>query len=412
MVISIITFNKDCIPHEVINILDKIEQNGYKSYLVGGCLRDFIYGYIPNDWDITTDASLKELLELFKDEVQQYNTNNKSHETITFKYNVNNIEITTFKNGCKDIFEDISKRDFTCNAIAYSYSSDSLIDIYESIDNIKNKKIKFVNNPVDRIKEDPLRILRAFRFQSKYGWNIDDKDLDSIITNKFLLKGISAERIKSELDKILLGSFINKLDNFYFDSILSFILPEINDDLANREYKKALYIAIPNLIVKWSLLLQNVSIDNIKEICSRLRFDTDSTKDILRVMYNKDFFETNEVTIQSVRKLMSILDIDSILNLLQFLQAKYSSLDVVKENNISKIYDTYKLIVKIKENHDCISLKDMSVKGNDLIEFGYKGKEIGKALNFLLNSIMEDKIENDKDGLLMWLQVNDAIKDI
>ena len=224
-------------PENAKGIIDKLRTCGYDAYAVGGCIRDSIMGKIPYDWDICTSALPEEVLEVLGE--RNIIENGLKHGTVTVHIDGENYEITTFRTDgqyldnrhpenvtfVRELKEDLSRRDFTMNSLAYNYS-EGLIDIFGGRDDINNSIIRCVGDPDKRFGEDALRILRALRFSSQLGFSIEEKTSASIHKNAELLKNISAERIMSEFTKILMGKNVEDVLMNYKDVIAVFI-PEI-----------------------------------------------------------------------------------------------------------------------------------------------------------------------------------------
>lgn len=224
-------------PNSIDVIISKLQKSGFKAYLVGGCVRDFIIGLTPHDYDITTDALPQDIISIFSD----YTTipTGLKHGTVTVIADNTPIEITTFRTDGKyinsrrpqEVFftrsykDDASRRDFTMNALAYN-KNDGIIDYFGGVSDIENKIIRTVNNPDKRFSEDALRILRAIRFSSVLGFSIEENTGKSIHNNKELLANISSERIFSEFTKLLCGNNVKNILIEYSD-VISIFIPEI-----------------------------------------------------------------------------------------------------------------------------------------------------------------------------------------
>ena len=227
------------IPHYITEVLNMLYDKGFEAYLVGGCVRDALMGKAPHDFDLTTNATPDEMLSCFS-EMKIIETGLK-HGTVTVVSDGENVEITTYRIDGKyvdnrhpeevlftrNIHEDLSRRDFTVNAIAYS-PKDGIVDIFDGQKDIKNKIIRCVGSPDNRFAEDGLRIIRALRFASVLGFTINEKTSESIHNNKELLKNISAERIFAELKKLICGICAKEIISDYFD-VFSFVFPKLSN---------------------------------------------------------------------------------------------------------------------------------------------------------------------------------------
>ena len=228
---------KISIPNDVNFIINTIENAGYEAYVVGGCLRDLILNFQPNDWDITTSATPTIIKKCFSN----YHLIDIGEEHGTVGIVINDIvyEVTTYRidgeyKDCRhpqkveftdDIIADLSRRDFTINAIAYNKKR-GIVDPFNGVNDISIKAIRCVGNPDERFREDALRILRAIRFASVYDFSIEVNTANSLINNRTLLNKIAVERIATEFNKLLCGKNVNYILRRYKD-VISVFLPEL-----------------------------------------------------------------------------------------------------------------------------------------------------------------------------------------
>ncbi len=222
------------IPKDVSFLIDTIYENGYEAFMVGGCVRDSVLNLIPNDYDITTNAKPKEIINIFKD-YKIIDTGIK-HGTVSIILNNNIYEITTYRiegeyennrrpktvEFTSSIEEDLRRRDFTINAMAYNKQF-GIIDKFNGLEDLQNRIIKTVGNPDERFKEDGLRMIRAIRFSSKLGFNIDENTLNGIYKNSYIIKNISTERINDEFTKILLSDNPQNIILLYKTNIFKYL---------------------------------------------------------------------------------------------------------------------------------------------------------------------------------------------
>ncbi len=272
-------------PSEVSYVLDEIEKNGFESYIVGGCVRDSIMGKRPKDWDITTNATPEDIIKIFP---KTFETGIE-HGTVTVVVNKNNIEVTTYRidgdykdnrrpeEVCftKSLEEDLKRRDFTMNAIAYNKT---YVDIFGGITDIKNKTIKGVGNPNVRFEEDALRMLRCIRFSASTGFEIEKNTYEAIFNKRHLLKNISVERIREEFTKLLIGEENSKIDLLiktklikYYDENFYYYLKNYKDLTTNlKKSPKEL----------WALLcVVFLETDISKKYMKQLKFDNNTIFD-------------------------------------------------------------------------------------------------------------------------------------
>lgn len=426
------------VPEYIKAIQERLIKNEYECYLVGGCVRDTLLGFDVKDYDLTTNCDSSTLKSIFTD-YSIINNNGEKHNTITLHIGDDNVEITSYKHNADEensIENDLMHRDLTINAMAYS---DRIVDLVGGYDDLKNKIIRAPGNPADRIKEDPLRILRALRFSSRLGFEIEEETAKAIHEYKELLSNVSSERIKSELDGILSGNNVKKVLSEYKDIIFT-VIPELKVtdgfDQKNPYHNNTLYNHIVNVcsnvyskanapvytivLTRTAALLHDIAKpscftldDNgighfyghaekgaliALEVMKRLRYSNDEIEKIQYLIMKHD--ATINPTKKSVRKNLSSTpnqDEDLFAMLLELINADRLDHTSYELMNIEEVKN---IVKQIKEDNECIKLADLSVNGYDLIELGLSGKEIGSTLNYLLELVMDDKINNNKEEIL------------
>lgn len=433
------------LPASVTEIIDILQGAGFEAYCVGGAVRDSIMGYTPDDWDITTSATPDETRRLFKN-YQTIDTGIK-HGTLTVIIDRKPYEVTTFRIDGKyndnrhpeevvftpDLENDLARRDFTVNALAYN-NIKGLVDMYGGTHDIYNSIIKTVGDPDKRFNEDGLRILRALRFASVLGFTIDPETADAIHRNKHLLKNISAERINIELSKLVCGKNAFNVLMEYPD-VLSVFIPEIEPAVNFTQYgKKHAYDVWEHIchtvdtiprdkILRLTMLLHDlgkvpthklnekgdstfknhatVGGEMAREILTRLKFDK---KTINRVSYLVSYhdFEPPETKLELKRHLKTKTPED-IRTLLVIKKSDRGALSEAYRDISAGTAQTLLWLDEIAENNECCTIKDLAVSGNDIIEAGITGENVGKALNMLLDAVIEEKTPNTKDHLLTYL---------
>lgn len=439
------------IPINIKNVLSVLYKNGFEAFLVGGCVRDFILGKVPYDFDITTNALPHEMKECFK-EYKVIETG-LSHGTLTVVSEGENIEITTYrKDGeYKDgrhplsveftpsLEEDLKRRDFTMNAIAYS-EKDGFVDFFGGINDIQNKVIKAVGDPYERFNEDKLRIMRGIRFSSQLSFEIESETKDAIFYLKDGLKEISAERISVELDKLLMGDNVYSVLTEYAE-VLSIVIPEIKpciDFEQKNPYHiytvwehiaKAVEKSSKKIEVRLSMLFhdigkprcftvdekgighfkghEEISAEMAKEIMHRLKKSNDIIKivsTLVSMHYIKPSKENNdEFSDKQIRKILSKISREEFFLLTDVLRADSMSKAEFALERLPAIDRMEKKAKEMYEREECLSLKDLAVNGNDISDLGYKGKEIGDTLSFLLDAVISEKVVNEKKKLIEYL---------
>lgn len=430
------------IPDNIKKAMDILSANNFEAYLVGGCVRDSLMGKIPHDYDITTNATPDEMLEIFK-EYKIIGTGLK-HGTVTVVINHENIEITTYRvdgeyddnrhpkevSFTRDLSKDLNRRDFTVNAMAFN-EKQGLVDLFGGKDDLDNKLIRCVGEPDKRFNEDGLRILRALRFASVLGFNIEEKTSKSIHENKCLLHNISAERIFSEFKKILCGINVEKVLLEYRDVVAEFI-PEIklcfdfNQNNPHHIYDVYTHIvksvaSVPNKSeLRLSMFFHDIGkpcvyeVDNdgvghfkkhavisseiAKTVLKRLKSDNSTINTVYTLVLNHDR-EISE-TKPAVKRLLSKLTYPVFLSLVEVKKA-----DANAHKNQDKNFDNILNIAEeIIQENECFSLKDLKINGYDLINLGFKGVIIGDILDNILRLVLEEKLENNKVEILDYVK--------
>ncbi len=433
------------IPKKINNIISIYEQSGFEAYCVGGSIRDSVMGIDVGDWDITTSALPEETKELFKDE-KIIETGIK-HGTVSIIKDHEAIEVTTFRidgeysdnrhpeqvSFTRNLSEDLKRRDFTINTLAYSHPA-GLVDLYGGLSDIENKIIRTVGNPEERFLEDGLRIMRALRFASTLGFTIEEETKKAIHKQKNLLKNISVERISVELIKLLMGNnAFNILTEFpdVFAVFIPEILPCINFKQYGKKHSFDVWTHIchtvdtipQDKVLRLTMLLHDlgkvpthklnengdstfknhalVGGEMAKEILTRLRFDKKTINRVSFLVSHHDF-EPPETKIE-LKKKMKILTPEDVKTLLIIKKSDRGALsesyrDINKESEQVLVW-----LKEIEENNECVTICQLKINGNDLIKLGFKNEEIGKKLDYLLDCVIEEKVTNTKQALLSFL---------
>lgn len=428
------------------NALRILAQSGYQSYLVGGCVRDSVMGIEVNDMDITTPAAPEKVREIFGG-YKVIETGIK-HGTVTVMIGGEPIEITTFRTEgvysdnrhpdsvsfSGNLSDDLSRRDFTVNALCLDQDG-RITDLFGGIKDIEEKTIRCIGKAEERFAEDSLRILRALRFSSKLGFEIESETEKAMYDCRGLLHNLSAERIYSELKKILCGSFAGKTIRKYYD-ILVEVLPEIggmkNFDQHNfhhiydvLEHTVRVVDAVrPEPYMRFAALFH----DCAKPDCFSLdsegvgHFYSHAPKGAKKAQQALQRLKADNFTAERAVKLVKIHDSPieaderTIKRKLQKLGEPmlYDLIELQRADNLAqapqfrsrqKHLDELIGITKtVLEKSQCFSLKQLAVDGNDLKQLGYEGRRIGRALNLLLNAVIDEKAENKKTSLLSFLE--------
>ena len=432
------------IPKQVIYAINMLNKKGYQAYIVGGCVRDKILNKKPDDWDVATSAPPIVVKALFK---RSYDTGIK-HGTITVIIDNMKIEVTTFRvegyyndyrrpssvSFTDDIIADLSRRDFTINAIAYDISQEIFIDPYNGYNDIKNKYIKCVGNPEERFTEDPLRMLRAIRFCCQLGFNIEKNTYSAIIESSNLINKISSERIKMELDKILMSDYPQRLFIMEKTGLLKHIIPEFADSLyykQNNPYHiytvgvhslMAVRYTEKDLVLRWAMFLHDIgkpfcesvdeegiahfynhslkSVSLAANILNRLKFDNKSTDKIIRLIkWHDRAIMAEQINVKKAIRLMGIDIFDDILKIREAdIRAQNPKYIDKRLEKLEEVKNIYKDIINKKQ---CFSVDGLDISGKDLIDAGFReGKDIGGILEKLLDIVIQNPQINNKKELL------------
>jgi len=415
------------IPEAVKNLLNKLHTK-YEAYIVGGCVRDLLLNKTPKDYDITTNATPEQIKEVFKD-YTLINNNGEKHGTVTVRYENENYEITTYRldgeytdhrhpdevKFTTNLQEDLSRRDFTINALVYD--GKYVIDYFGGITDLENKIIKTVGNAYDRFDEDALRILRMLRFASVLDFEIEDNTLLAAEELKNNLLTIAKERKTTELNKLVCGKgFARILNNILAYNILSKVLPLYDnhlynmnlifrifnsEPLVNRDYILS-YCLLFNKIESRYLLfnyltLSNEDKDYINDICRTVT----ENSEIIGGKYSYLQLNHEDVDRYIITKALHELKHNDNKEYCKYVMASFIIMSwvigSVSGYKISKLSNDLEDIL----NNGCYSLKQLAINGNDLIELGLEpGPVIKDILEGYLNDVIEGKIENNKEILI------------
>ena len=397
------------LPPKVRYIINKIYENNYEAYIVGGCVRDAILGFEPNDYDITTSASPNTIQEIFKD--FKCVETGIEHGTVSVVIEDEIFEITTYRieGEYKDhrrpdkvdftdrLEEDLKRRDFTINAMAYNEKK-GLIDLFGGKEDLNNKIIKTVGNPYDRFNEDGLRMIRAIRFSSKLNFTIEKETLKAIYDKSFIINNISLERITDEFTKIILSDKPENIKYLFETKLLKYLNISNEDDIGKLKqfYNEIVILKKINKNLEKRLALLDYIVEknniNCKSFCNELIYSKKIIKNhniILTLLKNIEVDHLNKV---EIKKILSGVDRNLLEEYLDISRIIYD-----KEKKVDEIID---ILSEIEENNECYIIKNLKVNGRDIMSLGYKNKEVGEVLNYLLEIVIEDYTLNKKDVLI------------
>lgn len=436
------------LPNDVEIIIQQLNQAGYASYVVGGCVRDSLLGLEPEDWDVCTSALPEETKQVFSG--FHIIETGIQHGTVTVRVNHQSYEVTTFrKDGDYKDFrhpetvefvsklkDDLSRRDFTVNAMAY-HPKTGVVDYFNGQKDLASKTICCVGDAKTRFQEDALRILRGLRFAARYGFSIESSTKNAMKECKELLSLIAKERISEELKKLLLGDYPETILLDYREIFAQFIPefatmfdmeqknPHHQYDVWEHTVKSVAY-ADKNLFVRLAVLFHDIgkpqtfSMDTegighfyshakagealCETILRRLKFDAKT------IAYVKELVKYHDIQIEptekAVKKQLNRIGAEQFERLLLVKEADAKT-TVNAEIKLKKIEAVRKLYQMVIEKNACFTLKDLEISGNDLIFLGIpEGKQVGATLLLLLDMVMENKLQNKRESLVHFVQEN------
>lgn len=435
------------LPEKVNTIIQTLQEHGYEAYAVGGCVRDSLLGREPGDWDITTSASPDETKKLFARTVDT----GIEHGTVTVLLGKEGFEVTTYRIDGKyedsrhpteviftrNLREDLLRRDFTINAMAYN-DTEGIVDIFGGMDDLKRKIIRCVGNARERFGEDALRIMRGVRFAAQLGFSLEKETKEAMTELAPTLEKISAERIQTELVKLLVSDSPELIREAYHLGITAVILPEFDEMMRTGQETKyhrydvgehtvqAVCNVPPDKVLRLTMLLHDVAKPEMKtvdadgtahfkghdirgeqkakEILRRLKFDNDTIHKVTKLVRWHDYRMPAEK--KNVRKAMSKISAELFPMYLLVKRADILAHSMYRrEEELENLSGLQKCYEEIVADHECVSLKQPAVTGTDLIGIGMKpGKQIGEVLNELLRIVLEYPEFNNKEHLLRFVQ--------
>lgn len=392
------------LPKDVRYIIDILTQNGYEAYAVGGCVRDSILGRVPGDWDITTSALPQQVKALFRRTIDT----GIQHGTVTIMLGKNGYEVTTYRIDGKyedsrhpesveftpNLEEDLKRRDFTINAMAYN-DENGVVDIFGGIDDIRNRIIRCVGNAHDRFTEDALRILRAVRFSAQLGFEIDKATKDAARELAPTLVKISRERIHTELNKLLLSDNPDYFSVVYELGVMKVIISElegVNSGDIDR-LKVLIKRTKPCLPERYAALLSVIGKDKTRAVLKGLKLDNATISMAVKLVEYLGI--TPALTEPQMRHYINEVGKEDALRVIDF------NLSFADESMHEEYTDMRKLCAHVLERGDCTSLKELDVTGKDLVDAGFEaGKQLGELLNSLLTEVLDNPSLNDRNYLL------------
>lgn len=431
------------LPEKVHKIIDTLEEAGFEAYAVGGCVRDSILGREPDDWDITTSAKPEEMKRLFPRTVDT----GIKHGTVTVLLGGEGFEVTTYRidgtyedgrhpsevTFTSNLKEDLLRRDFTINAMAYN-ERDGLVDLYGGLADIDKQVIRCVGDAVERFEEDALRMLRAVRFSAQLGYRIDEVTGEAVKALAPNLQKISAERIRVELVKLVTSPHPDYLRTAYELGITAQVLPEFDlcmetpqrhrhhcYDVGEHILHSMLGVE-PDKVLRLGMLFhdigkpQTLTVDPdgtthnkrhplegekiTRKVMRRLKFDNDTTDKVTKLVLYHDY--DIAPTEAGVRRAVNRIGEDIFPMIFTVRRADIAAQsDYMREEKLAKVAYIEKLYREVLVRRDAVTLKDLAISGNDLIAGGMPpGRQIGETLSALLERVLDDPSLNTREILL------------
>ncbi|MCI8484449.1 MAG: HD domain-containing protein [Lachnospiraceae bacterium] len=435
------------LPEKVKFVLNTLREAGYEGYAVGGCVRDSILGRTPGDWDITTSASPAQVKQLFQRTIDT----GIQHGTVTVMEGREGFEVTTYRIDGKyednrhpreviftsDLLEDLKRRDFTINAMAYN-EQEGLIDAFSGIEDLKNKKIRCVGSPRERFTEDALRMMRAVRFSAQLGFSMEEHTREAIPPLAGNLSQVSAERIQTELVKLLVSDHPEEMRTVYETGMSGVFFPEfdamMNTPQNNRHHcynvGEHTIAALENIrkdkVLRLTMLLHDVAkplcktedeegifhfyghpekgSKMAKEILQRWKFDNDTITKVTALVKWHDDRPLLEKP--AVRRAIHRIGEEQYPALFEVKRADTLAKNIYKrEEKLSYLAAYQQIYQEILDQKQCLNLKDLAINGRDLIQLGMKpGKEVGAVLEEALSHVLEYPEDNKKEFLLDFVK--------
>ncbi len=432
------------IPPYVLQALASLENAGFEAYTVGGCVRDSLFGLIPHDFDLCTDALPEQIVKVFSD--RTVILTGMQHGTVTVLVDGHPLEITTYRTETdyrdhrhpdtvrfvRHIEQDLSRRDFTVNAMAY-HPARGLLDPFGGVNDVKQRLLRAVGDAEKRFREDALRMLRALRFASVYGLRIEDNTKSALFMCAPLLTEIAAERIQHELKRMLTGAYVGDVLTALYP-VLFPVVPELKAAQGFEQHSRYHHLDVlmhsltavrhtePDITVRLAALFHDIgkpycfTVDNegnghfyghaeigermTREILARLRFDKTTIEDVSILIRYHDV--PISCTDQAVRRWMNRLGVPLLRQLLALKYADTMAHNaVLTDARFTELDDLNRRIDRLLEEDACFCLHDLAVKGDDLLKLGFsQGKPIGECLQWLLDEVIEQRLENNTETLL------------
>ena len=432
-------------PQEVRSLLARLESAGYQGWAVGGCVRDTLRGAVPSDWDVTTDARPERVMALFGERAIPTGL---KHGTVTVCAGEPHVEVTTFRRDgtysdhrrpdavqfSSSLEEDLARRDLTVNAMAMDLRG-HICDPFGGQEDLSRRVLRCVGDPLRRLDEDALRIMRTLRFAAVLGFTIEPDTSAALHRCAPLLADIAAERILVEMNKLLTGEYMASVLLAYPD-VLGVFLPEllpcVGFDQRNVHHcydvwTHSVYAAsaiAPDSVLRWAMLLHDIgkpdcftvdehgtghfyghparSAELAEAICRRLRMDKKSAQRIVTLVrwHDRDIPRTEKAVARAARQLGE----DTLRQLLAVKRADNRAQSPLCRGRAADIDRAEAILDDLLARQSCFSLRELAVRGNDLTALGLRGPAVGEALQKLLDAVMDGSVPNERPALLALAQ--------
>ncbi len=440
------------LPGKVSYLINELNIAGYEAYAVGGCVRDTILGREPEDWDVTTPATPDEVKSVFRRAGDHTIDTGIEHGTVTVMLDHEGFEVTTYRvdgkyddarhpnevHFTRELTEDLKRRDFTVNAMAYSDGA-GLVDVFGGLGDLKSGVIRCVGSPEERFGEDALRMLRAVRFAAQLGFVLDDDTRDAIPGLAGNLSRISAERIRTELVKLLISPHPDAMREVYETGMTAVFLPEFDRMMETEQHNKyhcysvgehtlhSLIEVPPDKVLRLTMLFHDVAkpmciqtdpdgsehyhghtvlgAGMTRQIMRRLKFDNETTARVCALIAAHDD-RPYPPTEKAVRRAICRVGEEQFPDLFAVKRADIlAQSDYLKEEKLAYVDDYEAMYEQVMASNACLSRKDLAVTGTDLIGAGIKpGPELGRILDAMLDDVLDDPALNEREILLSRLE--------
>lgn len=398
------------VPEGARKIIRQLTSRGYEAYIVGGCVRDMLLGREPEDWDITTSAMPLEVKGIFRRTIDT----GIQHGTVTVMLDHTGYEVTTYRVDGEyrdgrhpssvaftpDLSQDLQRRDFTINAMAYN-SQDGLVDIFGGRQDLEQKIIRCVGDPVERFTEDALRMLRAVRFSAQLGFEIEEHTWEAVRQMAPNLAKVSRERVQTELTKLLVSASPDRIRLVYQAGMAPYVSPAFEQAGTQWEIPPISSELPAKKALRWAAFFRRVPPELAVQALKELKLDNDTIYQVRTLTREvKVPFKSDKPAIRRVMSQMEPGLFDDLLTL------KESVAPNERQETGEELAQVRLLAEQIRRDGDCLSLKDLAVKGKDLMEAGVlPGRPVGENLEYLLSLVLEDPSRNNREYLLRHLKV-------